>query len=87
MLSGAALSQHMGACSSKDTFIKHLKTRFNEEPVATGLVVSGKLLVMFASPDGATWTALSIDPSGVACMVASGKNWEFVSMPLPGQKL
>lgn len=48
----------------------------NEAPVATGESENGQsLTVLFISKDGATWT-LVVRSARVACIVATGKNWQ-----------
>jgi hypothetical protein len=75
LLSSPARAQQM-ACAPLSRVIAGFAERFHEKPVSAGLQVNGQLFEIFASPDGATWTALTISPAGIACMVASGKNWQ-----------
>jgi hypothetical protein len=32
-------------------------------------------ILIFAQPDGSTWTAFLVDGSGTACLVAAGEQW------------
>lgn len=48
-----------------------------ESPLGYGRVADGLVLVVFVSLAG-TWTILSVDAAGVACIEAGGGNWRFV---------
>ena len=32
-------------------------------------------ILIFAKPDGSTWTAFTVDGAGQACLVAAGEQW------------
>ncbi|HJM48714.1 MAG TPA: hypothetical protein QGF63_02580 [Alphaproteobacteria bacterium] len=55
--------------------IEQLKSRYQEAPVAMGLVGNGSVLEVLASKTG-SWTILVTQPSGLLCVVASGEAWE-----------
>ena len=73
---GPALGQTV--CGEREMFVKHLGEKYQEAPVARALSgTQGKAVFeVFASPDGATFTALLTWPNGRSCVVASGKEWE-----------
>ncbi|MFH1806816.1 MAG: hypothetical protein ABID63_18200 [Pseudomonadota bacterium] len=59
-------------CMPVDSMITGLAQQHGETPVARGVLFNGNLLLVFATPDGATWTHVVVTPGGVACSVASG---------------
>jgi len=57
----------------KDVHAKQL----NEFPVAQGISGDGmQMLVVFAAPDGATWSIVVVTTDGVACLKARGVDWQ-----------
>jgi hypothetical protein len=40
------------------------------------LQANGQLLQIYSSPSTGSWTAVSTDPGGLACVVATGHSWE-----------
>lgn len=58
-----------------------LKALYREDPAAIGLSESGRLMEVFASPDGRTWTIVMTTPDGLACIMAAGKNWDVIIPP------
>ncbi len=63
-------------CQPRPAFVEHLKEKYDEQPAAFGLNNDGRLLEMFATPDGKTWTLLITDARGTSCVVTSGENWQ-----------
>jgi hypothetical protein len=63
-------------CAKRSDVVAHLAGRFGEAPMARGLSESGTLLEIFASPDGASWTAIATYADGTSCLIASGRFWE-----------
>lgn len=61
-------------CASVDRVAEILRDDHNERPVSIGDTRAGQVVV-FAKPDGATWTIVVIAPSGAACIVADGQRW------------
>ena len=59
-----------------------LKDAAGEQPVTEALGADGKLWVTFVARGGATWTLVSVDAQGRACMVMIGKGFG-VSRPEP----
>lgn len=66
--------------------IKHLANKYEEFPVAVGILASGFLMEIYASYEGKTWTAVSTAPGGMSCVVAAGENWESLA-PSGGHEL
>ncbi len=52
-----------------------LGQRFAEMSVARGLSANGRMVEIYATDDGATWTMVITTPEGQSCVVASGEAW------------
>ena len=80
--------QAQQACGPRDTVVSHLLDKYDEVQVAVGLMDSSSRLVeVFASPDGATFTILSSTSNGMTCMLSSGTNFLLISPVVPGDPL
>jgi hypothetical protein len=66
-------------CASDEAVSKELESRYGEVPVARGLASDGKLLQVFASEDGISWTVVLTRPDGVSCIAATGRYWQTVA--------
>ena len=64
------------SCFRREMFVEHLKEKYDEQPLAFGLNTDGRLLELFGTPDGKTWTMLITDARGISCVVTSGKDWQ-----------
>ncbi|MEQ8196007.1 MAG: hypothetical protein RIB59_16120 [Rhodospirillales bacterium] len=62
------------ACENRDKIAKTLKKDYAEMPVSAGLDNAGRMIEVFASDKG-SWTILMTMPSGVSCLLATGKDW------------
>lgn len=67
------------ACASHEAVSKQLEQRYAEAPIAMGLANSGKLIQVFASADGGSWTVVVTEPDGTSCIAASGRYWQTVT--------
>jgi len=63
-------------CDAHDKITKHLGAQFTEDPVSLGLARNGKVVQVFSTEDGETWTIVMTAPEGVSCIVAAGKYWQ-----------
>jgi len=63
-------------CNPRSVFVEHLKEKYDEQPLAFGLNTDGRLLELFGTSDGSTWTMLITDARGISCVVTSGENWQ-----------
>ncbi len=79
LLATPAVAQQQQACGNYVEMAKNLKDKFSEQRVAMGLNQKGDAVVIFASPNGATWSALTVQPTGTACMVGAGSQWETIA--------
>lgn len=79
---------HSIACDPADRITQWLADKYQEAPIATGQAGERTLVQLWLSEDGATFTIVTINTAGVACMLASGSHWteqEFVA-PEPGEE-
>ena len=73
-------------CAGLADVLARLSTRWQESALWTGARDDGRSVTITVAPDGGTWTVLLVDPSGTACLVASGSSWKVPSLPKPGQE-
>lgn len=65
-----------GFCAPRDLFVQKLADDFSESPVAHGLTnANDRLLELFASKDGKTWTLIITYPNGQSCVITAGHSW------------
>jgi hypothetical protein len=53
-----------------------LADQFGEQPASSGLAEDGTLMQIFASATTDTWTMIKVTPSGQACVLAVGRDWQ-----------
>ena len=70
----AAMAQGAPPCMAFAEIAKALK-KWNEVPISTGLVNEGAIVILFASPGGASWTFAVRKANGEVCFLAAGTNW------------
>ncbi len=52
--------------------------KLGETRVAQGLSEDGsQILMIFAAPDGASWSVVVVNHDGVACLRAHGSDWQL----------
>jgi hypothetical protein len=62
-------------CDSVDQVLTYLADQFDEQLVGEGQGPNGTRLLLFAHPQGDTWTVIGVIPGDKACFIASGTNW------------
>lgn len=65
-------------CAPRERALSWLAEKYAERSVSVGVAASGMVVEILVSPDGSTWSILLVSPAGIACMVASGTNWEKI---------
>ncbi len=73
-------------CGAFKALAQALKDTSGEEPVTEALGADGKLWVTFAARGGATWTLVSVDATGRACMVMIGKGFSLSKARAEGRE-
>ena len=71
-------AQAQPACMSHGKMVDLLSGRYSEQRVSVGLETSGRLIELFATADGETWTMVMTTPNGVTCVIAAGLEWQDV---------
>lgn len=78
----AATSQ----CAPIDQVVEGLAANYGEELIGDGGGAGGSRLMVFAHPDGKTWTVIGLMPDGTGCLVASGNDWKAYEPTPPGSE-
>lgn len=58
-----------------------LAKEHHEIELGGGIVNDKAVMIVFVSPDGATWTLAALGTDGKACLIASGVDWFQRSIP------
>lgn len=83
ILAGSQSVQAKGACNTHEEMMRDLDQNFSEVPVALGLIDDGRLIEIFVSPHGKTWTAVITGADGMSCPFAVGGDWQpFIPEPI-----
>ena len=70
-------------CAPIDAVNERLADQYGETLQTLATAQSGQTIVsQYANPETGTWTLLLVSPEGVACLVASGENWQLVQAEL-----
>ncbi len=69
-------------CGERAEILDRLEQQFAETPRAIGLTEDGALVEVMVSPTGG-WTILVTYPKRPSCVVATGKGWENLLVPVP----
>ncbi|MEP9389627.1 hypothetical protein [Mesorhizobium sp. KR9-304] len=69
-------------CGEAKAMAATLAKKFGEEPVGRGQISPEALIVVYARPDGQSFTVLRVMASGKACVVTSGLGWEALAAKL-----
>lgn len=64
-----------GVCMDQHELHDRLAEKWHEAPVSAGLAGDGKLVQVYSSPEGETWTILLTTPEGRSCIIGSGRFW------------
>ncbi len=67
-------------CALRPVMIEFLELRYQEVPVAVGVISDDFVLEILAQSDGITWTILLTGKDGGSCIVSAGHDWQLISM-------
>ncbi len=70
-------------CAGLAEVLAGLAANYGEAAIWSGVLPNGQLLSITAKADGSTWTALAVNPDGMACLLSSGPSWVQGDMLLP----
>lgn len=71
-------------CVERSVLKGVLETRYAERQAAIGLAQDGRLIEVFSTPDGTTWTLIVTSKDGMSCVIGSGRAWLQHAPPVPG---
>jgi hypothetical protein len=80
----APAAPDISMCGGYNELRSLLDARFGEHPTSSGLADDGRMMQVFASPAAGTWTMVSIDAKGVACVLATGHAWQQEALASQG---
>ena len=77
LLPSAAMAQEQPRCLPAEKMRDLLAADFGEHIASQGVLQDGRLHLMFATDDGATWTIVLVVPQTLeACIVACGTDYQ-----------
>jgi hypothetical protein len=80
LLTAPTAKAHMSKCGERRDIIDQLEKRYDEKRAVFGLTSNGRLIEVFVGSSG-SWTMLTSDPTGIACVLGSGEGWRPVATP------
>lgn len=84
VMTAAAPATAQPACGPRDAIVEALERKYGETRQGMGLQDDSGVVEIFASAETGTWTILVTLPSGIACLVSAGENWQRFDAPLAG---
>ncbi len=70
-------------CGLYDEMAERLAEGYREYPTGVGLEANGRLMELFTSSNGETWTLMIVSANGTACVIAVGENWNILQPVVP----
>ena len=83
LLSAATPAWGASVCLPKGDLADWLSDSYAEGRVAAGLGSGGRLIEVFSTGDGATWTIVMTTAEGLSCVVATGEAWRLKAADSP----
>lgn len=80
LVSAAALAQPR-LCHEWPTLRDFLKEQYGEVPIGGGIVSAETIITVLASPEGRTFSIISIGKHGIACIESTGDDWDPGKLP------
>jgi len=72
-------------CKTREYVGDRLSKVFNEETEYIALSTDGRVLEVFTSPDGGSYTIMLTDVEGKSCILDAGEAWEKVKRVKKGR--
>lgn len=69
-------------CQPRDVLIEKLEGQYSERLTGGGLQSPQQLLEVWSSAETGSFTIFITQPSGLSCVVATGKHWNSVEPPM-----
>ena len=69
-------------CGPHGKLVEVLQSKFAETRKHIALINDQQILEAFIAPSG-SWTILVTNPSGIACVMGSGKDWQSTDPIVP----
>ncbi|AXI47765.1 hypothetical protein C1J03_18185 [Sulfitobacter sp. SK012] len=80
-----AAAQRARNCGPRETIVSRLAEKHGESRQSIGLGANNSMIEVFASDDTGSWTITATMPTGVTCLIASGKSFEHIAEALPAK--
>jgi hypothetical protein len=77
----AAPADAQTLCGPRADIVAQLDARYGETPRAVGIDAQGRLVELFATAAGTSWTMLRSWPDGRSCLIAAGQSWQILVRP------
>jgi hypothetical protein len=81
-----ARAQGQPGCAPLKMIEDVLKKSYKEERIGFGIVNETTVLLFYASPEGKTFSVLSLNPQGIACPIAGGTDLDLEAVR-PGRAI
>ncbi len=69
-----------GVCGPHEKIVSQLENGFEEARTGFGLAGNGGMVELFVSKAKGTWTFMLTRPDGLTCLMATGGNWEHMTL-------
>lgn len=71
-------------CASHEAVAEGLAERWGERRVMSGVISEQQFFEVYANLSTGTWTAITVQADGMACLRTSGENFDATVDELPG---
>ena len=75
-----AANAHMLPCGERREVLTQLEQQYDEKLTAFGVGSDGRMVEVLVGPVG-TWTIITTDTTGIACIIGSGDGWRRLKVP------
>jgi NAD(P)H-flavin reductase len=76
LASWPSMAQMRVPCSPREEMTKFLSEKHEESQIGAGIHHAGPLVELFFAEETRTWSILVTNTKGVACLIASGQDWQ-----------